>query len=136
MSQENVDLVRSLFEALNRRDIEALLEGLDPEVELRPVLQTVMLGREPTVSRGHEGARDAFREWDDTFADIHVEISQAQDLGERIVAIGQIRARGRESGATVESPGGWVLDCRNGKVVLLREYLDPKEALEAAGLSD
>jgi ketosteroid isomerase-like protein len=100
------------------------------------VLQTVMLGREPTVSRGHEGARDAFREWDDTFAEIRVEISEVRDLGERIVAIGQIRARGRESGATVESPGGWVLDCRNGKAVLLREYLDHTEALEAAGLRE
>jgi ketosteroid isomerase-like protein len=136
MSKENVDLVRSLFDALNRRDIGALLEGFDPEVELRPVLQTVMLGREPMVARGHEGARDAFREWDDTFAEIRVDISEVQDLGDRIVALGQIRARGRQSGATVESPGGWVLDCRHGKVVLLREYLDPKEALEAAGLRE
>jgi ketosteroid isomerase-like protein len=136
MSEENVEMVRSLFDALNRRDIEALLEELDPEVELRPVLQTVMLWREPTVSTGHEGARNAFREWDDTFAEIRVEISEVRDLGERIVAIGRIRARGRGSGARVESPGGWVLDCKNCKAVLVRQYLDPKEALEAAGLRE
>jgi ketosteroid isomerase-like protein len=135
MSQENVETMQRGFDALNRRDTEALLEGVHPEVEWCPVFQ-VMLGGEATVYRGHEGVREAFREWYDTLAEIHVEIWEIRDLGEQIVGIGRIRARGQESGAEVESPGGWVVDLKDGKAIRVREFLDPKEALEAAGLRE
>ena len=55
MSQENVETVRRVFDAFNRRDIAAFLELLDPDVEWRPVLP-VVLGGEATVSR----ARSSF----------------------------------------------------------------------------
>jgi ketosteroid isomerase-like protein len=83
-----------------------------------------------------DGIRDAFGAWYEALTEIHIEISEIRDLGERTVAIGRIRARGKESGAAVESPGGWVFEFKNGKVVRAREYLDPNEALEAAGLEE
>ena len=52
------------------------------------------------------------------------------------VAIGHIRTRGRESGAETGSPHASVVDLKDGKAVRIRAYLDPKEALEAAGLSE
>jgi ketosteroid isomerase-like protein len=137
MSRENVEAVKRGFDAFNRADIEALLGELDPEVEWHPVLQVVMLGGgEPSVHRGHEGVRDALRAWYEVLAEIQVTVSETRDLGERIVAIGRIRARGKEGGAPVESPAAWVFEFKNGKAVRAREYLDPKEALEAAGLSE
>ena len=42
-------------EAYDLRDIDALLEDLDPDVEWHPVLQ-VLLGGEATVYRGHRGS--------------------------------------------------------------------------------
>ena len=136
MSQENVEAVKRGFDAFNRADIEALLGECDPEVEWRPVFQVVLLGGEPTVHWGHEGVRDALRAWYEALAEIQVTISEIRDLGERIVAIGRIQARGKESGAPVESPGAWIFEFKNGKAVRAREYLDPKEALEAAGLEE
>ena len=53
MSQENVEIVRRVFEAFNRRDIAAFLELLDPDVEWVPIL-AVLEGR---VYRGHEEIR-------------------------------------------------------------------------------
>ena len=88
------------------------------------------------MHRGHEGAREALREWYDALAEIRVEIAEIRDRGERILAFGRIHARGKQSGAAVESPGGWMVEFKNGKVVRVREYLDPKEALEAAGLEE
>jgi hypothetical protein len=35
MSQENVEAFKRVIEALNRRDIESLLERYDPDVEAR-----------------------------------------------------------------------------------------------------
>ena len=63
MSQENVEVFKRGVEAYDLRDIDALLEDLDPDVEWQPVLQ-VLLGGEATVYRGHQGVRDWFRELD------------------------------------------------------------------------
>ena len=136
MSQEIVEAFTRGVDAFNRGDIDAVLEGLDTEVEWHPVLQVVMLGGVAAVYRGREGVRDELREWYTTLGEVQVAISETRDLGERIVAIGRIRARGQESGAPVEFPGGWVVDYKNGKAIRVREYLDPKEALEAAGIEE
>jgi ketosteroid isomerase-like protein len=130
MSQENVEAFNRAADASNRGDVEAFLEELDPEVEWHDVFQ-MMLGGEATVARGHEGIREFFRDTDEAFSEFQVEYSEIRDLGDRIVAVGRLRARGKESGATVESRGGWVFEFMNGKVVRAREYLDPKEALDA-----
>ena len=42
----------------------------------------------------------------------------------------------RKAAPPVEFPGAWVVEYKNGKAVRVREYLDPKEALEAAGLEE
>jgi ketosteroid isomerase-like protein len=57
-------------------------------------------------------------------------------LANEVVAIGRLRARGKESGAETDSPVAWVVEFKNGKVIQAQAYLDPKEALEAAGLRD
>jgi ketosteroid isomerase-like protein len=135
MSQENVEVAYRGLDAYNRRDIEALLETLDPEVEWSPAFP-VLLGGDAMAYRGHEGIREMFRDFDDVLEEIHVEYSEVRDLGDRVVAIGRIRTRGKASGATTESPFGSVTDLKDGKAVLVRTYLDPQEALEAAGLSE
>ncbi|MGA8217785.1 MAG: nuclear transport factor 2 family protein [Solirubrobacterales bacterium] len=135
MSDENVEALKRGFGAYNRRDTEGLLEELDPEVELRASLE-VMLGGDSTVYRGHEGIRDNLRDVAEFFAEFQIEISDIRDLDERIVAIGKLRGRGKESGAEVETPIGYVVEFKNGKVIRIDDYLEPKEALEAAGLSE
>ncbi len=135
MSQENVDAFKRGIEAANRRDIDALLEELDPEVEWHSAILTG-LGGEAAVYRGHEGFRQAIRDVYEALGETHQEYPEIRDLGDRIVAIGRIRARGRESRAETDSPHASVVDFKNGKVIRLRSYLDHREALEAAGLSE
>jgi len=72
------------------------------------------------------------REVDEALADVRAECAEIRDLGERIVAVGQLRGRGRSSGAVAQTRIGWVVDFVDGKVVRMRDYLDPDEALEAA----
>jgi ketosteroid isomerase-like protein len=135
MSEENVAAFKRVVEAANRRDTEAALEDLDPEVEWHPVIQ-VLLGGEATVYRGHRGVREVLREADEAFAETHYEFSEIRDLGDRIVALGRFRARGKGSAAEVESPLGYIVEFKNGKAVRLWSFLDPDEALKAAGLSE
>ena len=135
MSQENVEAFKRAIDAYNRRDIDAVLEEIDPEVEWLGAVQTLVEGK-AKVYRGHAGVRQWVRDIDETLADIRLEFFEIRDLGDRLVASGRLRARGKASGAETESPFACVVDSKNGKATRVLSFLDPKDALEAAGLRE
>jgi ketosteroid isomerase-like protein len=135
MSQENVEAFKRAVEAFKRRDVEAFLQDIDPDVEWHPGLAALLEG-EAKMYRGHEVYRQLLRNLDEAFAEIDTEYSEIRDLGDRVLAIGRIRTRGKASGVETESAFCYLTEFRNGKAIRVRTYLDPKEALEAAGLSE
>jgi ketosteroid isomerase-like protein len=135
MSGENVDAFNRAVEAYNRGDIEALVQEHDPQVEWHPVLLQ-LLGGETTVYRGHESLRDMVRDVDEAFAEFNFEVREVRDLGDRLLSECHARGRGKASGAETETPFAFLVDFRNGKIMRVRSFLDPKEALEAAELSE
>jgi ketosteroid isomerase-like protein len=135
MSQENVDAFKRGLEAGNRGDVETLLQELDPAVEWHSALHA-LLGGEQTVFRGHDGVREMLRDLNEAFDEIQIEMSEIRDLGDGLVAIGRTRTRGKASGVETETPLAFVTEVRNGKTTLVQAYLDPRQALEAVGLSE
>ena len=135
MSEENVETVKRGFDAITRLDEEEMLEFMDPEIDFRPRFQ-LMLGGEAAEYHGYAGVREAFRDVYSALDWIKPEVSEIRDLGDRIVALGHLRIRGKATGIEADSSAGWVVDIRDGKAVRISEYLDPGEALEAAGLSE
>ncbi len=135
MSQENVEALQRAAEANNRRDYEALLEEFDPDVEFHGIFG-VMFGGEATVVRGHEGLLEYVRDLDEGFAVRDIQWSEFRDLGDRILVLGHVRGRGRESGVEIDSFYGGVAEFKNGKIVRYRDYFDHKEALEAVGVRE
>src|SRR5262245_18770263 len=131
MSQENVEAFKRAIDAANRQDIEAALEEADPEIEWHAALQT--LG-EAGVYRGHEGLRELDRSFSGVFAEVHYEFPEIRDLGDRVLGLGRMRARGLESGVETESPWAFLVQFKNGKAIWVQAFLDRNEALEAAGL--
>jgi ketosteroid isomerase-like protein len=135
MSRENVEAFKRTVAAYNRRDIDAFLEEVDPDAEWHSLTQ-VMFGGEHAVYRGHQGIREGVQDIDEALAEMQVECAEIRDLGEAILVDGRVRGRGRASGAEIDSPIYWVVEFRGGRVTRMRDYLDPKDALEAAGLRD
>jgi ketosteroid isomerase-like protein len=135
MSQENAETFKRAVDAFDRQDFEAMLEELDAAVEWYDAVP-MMLGGKATVYRGHEGVRDLWRDLDDVFEERRVEFADVREVGDRVLATGRLYARGKGSGAEAESPYCVVCGFEKGKVIRVRTYLDPKEALEAAGLSE
>jgi ketosteroid isomerase-like protein len=135
MSQENVEACKRAIEAYNRRDVEALLDELDTEVEWRPVLP-VVLGRDETVYRGDDGARQLLRDLDEVLAERHLDFSEIRDVGDHVVATGSLSIRGKSSGVRTESPFSWVAEFKYGRAIHIQTYLDRNEALEPLGLSE
>jgi ketosteroid isomerase-like protein len=132
MSQEYVETYRRAVDAANRRDLDALLDEFDSDVEWHPAL--VGLGAE--VYRGEAGVREMFRDVDENLASAVAEVFEVRDLGERVLALGRLRARGHESGAQAEVSFNQLVDFKHGKVIRLRTFLDRQEALQAAGLKE
>ena len=135
MSQENIEALQRAVEANNRRDYEALLEEFDPDVEWHGIFG-LMFGKEATVVRGHEGLLEYVRDLDEGFAVRDVQWSEFRDLGDRIVALGHVRGRGRESGVEFDSPYAGLAEFKDGKCVRYRDYFDHSQALKAAGLRE
>src|SRR4051812_7098520 len=84
--------------------------------------------------RGHEGVREWVRDLYETLSEFHADYQEILDLGDRTFGIGVVRGRGTASAAEIESPHGTVVEFKDSKGIRIRTYLDPKEALEAAGL--
>jgi ketosteroid isomerase-like protein len=136
MSQENVEMFKRALDAGNRRDIDGLTRDLHAEAEWHTVLASALTA-EPTVYRGLEGIREGLaRDLLASFDEIHFQMSEIRDLGNRVLAVGHMRARGLESGVDTESPWAFLVQFKNGKAIWVRAFLDPREALEAAGLKE
>src|SRR5262245_3070841 len=112
MSQENVETVRSLFEAYERADHSTMAALAHPDLEIHPA----MTGwRERTVYRGPDGQRQFIEDNDAAWAECHVEVQEYRDLGETVLVLGKTWAIGRD-GIRIDDPGGWVCDMRQGKL--------------------
>jgi ketosteroid isomerase-like protein len=133
MSQENVELVRRSYEAMNKREFSHTSELLDPEVEFdlsRNILN-------PDIYRGYEGFERLVGVIEDVWDDFHFEIQELIDGGDCVVAEVTVSGTGRGSGVEAEMRVFNIWTLRDGKVIRLAGgYRERSEALEAAGLSE
>ena len=135
MSQQNVEIVRRVYEAAAGRDAKTVLALYDPEVELdASALGVAGIGDVGGVYHGHEGLKSFFREWHEAWGSIKYDYEELIDAGDQVVSVVTRHARGRASGVAVERPAALVWTLGEGKVLRLVWFLTREEALEAAGL--
>ena len=133
MSTANIEVVHAVAETFNRRDLDAFLELLDPEIEWIPIMAAL----EGRVYRGHDGVRrwidDLSVDWD-VFETHQEEFREV--AGDRVLVFGRWHARARGSRVELENEqASWLMSLRDGKVTRLQTFTVRGEALEAAGLS-
>jgi ketosteroid isomerase-like protein len=133
MSQENVEVVRAVFEAWERGGVDAVAEFWDPEIDWRAAEGAL---DDVGVMRGVDQMRAYMNDWLDNFDDVHFEAEELIDAGDQIVAMQRVTARAKGSGVETELRYAVVNTIRDGKVVRGREYWTRAEALEAAGLTE
>jgi uncharacterized protein len=132
MSQENVEIVRRVYDASLRGETEAVIGQLDPAV--RADLSERVFN--PDVYEGHDGFRRFLTEIDDVWDDFRLEPLEFIDAGSKVVVSHMVRGRGKESGVEVELPSTSVYTVRDGLVTEVHMYREHSRALEAAGLSE
>ena len=133
MSQENVEIVRSICAAWERGDFGSA-GWAHPEIEYE-----IEDGPAPGRWTGLAGLAEGWRSWLNAFEDFRAEAEEFRELeGERVLALVQFSGRGRASGLDVgqtQSKGANLFHLRGGKVTRLVTYVDRERAIEAVGLS-
>lgn len=132
MAQEDVDRLRAGYEAMGRGDFGAVLDLMDPEIEIRDRPEVP----DPQTYRGREGVLAALSQNFETFDDLEMLPERFIDGGDKMVVCILLRGRGRGSGVPVEDRLAHLWSIRDGRAVALQVYSDPAEALKAAGLAD
>jgi ketosteroid isomerase-like protein len=126
--------LRGMFAAINRRDFDVVLLGMEPEaeIEFRGVEAT---GIAPSY-HGHDGFRAFWAEWLRDWEQVSHGITAVIDLGDRIV----IRAWGHhlapKSGLWQDSDSGYLFEFRDGRVKRLVVWYQWSEAVKALGLDE
>jgi ketosteroid isomerase-like protein len=133
MSQQNDELVRRALDAFNRRELEAFLAFLDPDVEFT-AYSMQLEGGDPY--RGHEGVRAWWENILAVYPDFSVEIEDVREFGDLTITRLRMNGRGVESGAAMDQEVWQVVRIREGQGTVVRFFGSEVDALEAAGLSE
>jgi len=134
MSRENVEVVRRLWEAAERRDRQAVFALYDPAIVWESH-ETGAIEREG-LYHGHEEVREFFRDWLESFETYRAQADTFIEAGDKVVVGYRVSGRGRGSGIEVDMHRWNVYAIRNGLVVRVEVFKTKPEALEAVGLSE
>ena len=130
MPPGNAETVRRLFDDFARRDFDAALARLDPEVDW---------GEPPDMPetvgsyRGREGVVAEFGRFMAAWAELEVTLEDVREVGERVVVRTHWRGRSRGAGIEVDQFVSQVYDLRDGRVARVRQFRELDDALAAAG---
>jgi uncharacterized protein len=129
MSQENVDVVRGVYDAWARGDLPGPEALLDPEIEyvnppgaVEPGIRRGLVAFSRAVQKVFEG----WETWD-------MDPERYEVVGDQVAVVVGYRARGRASGLEVEGREWALWTVRNGRVVRYAWFHEPGDALDAAG---
>jgi len=133
MSQENVEVVRAMYETANAGPkLDADFELLAPDVELH------VSGAFPDldgVYRGHDGMRKLNEALNEPWVTLSLDPERFIDAGSRVLVLSQFHARGRD-GLEVNLQLANLWTVRHGRIVRMEAFADHESGLDAVGLSE
>jgi ketosteroid isomerase-like protein len=133
MSAANLDLVRSIFTALERDDYSSA-EWTESEVEY-----VIADGPSPGRWKGRVGMAEGIRDWLGAWEDFRVKAEEYRELDdERVLVLVVFSGRGKTSGLEIDetrSKGASLFSIRDGKVTKSVQYWDRESAFADLGLA-
>ena len=115
MSRENVELIRRLWKAVERGDMDAVFSSYDPAIVWEN--QTGGPIELHGTYHGHEGVRQWFRQWLQSFENFQPHAEEYHELDEgHVLVLTRLSGRGKTSGVEVQMPRWNLYEIRNGLV--------------------
>jgi ketosteroid isomerase-like protein len=130
MSEENAEVVRRAMIAWQSGALGEMDRLIAPDAEWRP---TPLSGASRDVYVGPDGFREWASEMISRHTEVHNEIDEVRDLGDRVLVLGRVveRAEGR---TRLDVQLAWLFELRDGLIVDARGFANPGEAYRIAGL--
>jgi ketosteroid isomerase-like protein len=128
MAEQNVELVREIYERFRAGDLEGALALHDPGVEVhdRPEIP------DPQVFHGHEGVVSALGVSRAEFDRMDLVPEEYIGVGDRVVVVVRFIGQGRESGVPIDERLSHVWTVREAKAVRMEVHSGREEGLRAA----
>ncbi|MGH2925846.1 MAG: nuclear transport factor 2 family protein [Solirubrobacterales bacterium] len=131
MSQENVEMARRVFDALNRGDLPDAMEDAATDF-------TFDFSRSRSFERGVYG-RDEVAGLQEALVGVwesmHWDATEFIERGDEVITPITTHQRGRQ-GIEVQTTVAWLWSFRDGRIARITFFQSREEALEAAGLSE
>jgi len=130
MSQENIQIIRGLYEAFVKGDVPAVLGQMDPGIEWNEAENFIYADRNPYI--GPQAVLEGvFMRLGTEWEGFTVSPAEILDAGDTIVAQGFYSGKVKSTGRTVRAQFAHVWQIRNGKVMRFQQYTDTKQFADA-----
>jgi ketosteroid isomerase-like protein len=134
VSEEDVEIIRDQFAAVNERDFERAMGHYADDVVLDVSRD---FGANWGTYEGKEAVGNWFGDWFQVFGrDYRFEILEARPIGEWIFIHASHGGHGRTSGAAVRAETSYLYRVLNGKIVSAEIYGTREAALAAASSAE
>ena len=131
MSEENVEVVRRIYDAFAEGDFARALEEGEPDFEWIPPEQDI---QGPVQGLGN--LRRFLEDQNEAFEDFRVEAEELKVRGDQVLAFIRVSGRGRGSGVEFDIRAANLWTFRGGRLIRGQVFPEREKALEAAGLSE
>jgi len=129
MSQENVQIIRGMYDALGSGDIPTALGRMDQSIEWNEAENFIYADRNPYVGPQAvlEGVLMRFgSDWDD----FTITPEEWLDAGDRVVVLGTYSGTHKSTGKQVRAQFAHIVSVREGRIVRFQQYTDTKQFAE------
>jgi uncharacterized protein len=132
MSQENVELVRGIYDAFAAGDVPSVLGAMSPEMVWNEAENFPLADRNPYV--GHDAiVQGVFMRLGEQWDGFGVEVDELLDAGETVVALGHYVGRHRATGTAIRAQLAHVWRIEDGKAKSFQQYTDTLQVARATG---
>jgi ketosteroid isomerase-like protein len=129
MSEAKLELARRSVVAWEKRDAEWFIDNSTEDFEFVPA---IVSGVEGHTVRGADQIRRHLADLDEPWETFHIDALEFREVGEQVVCIVRLQARGRGSGIEVDQPVAMALWFDGDKLVRAQSFLDVDAAVDAA----
>jgi hypothetical protein len=125
---ELTDRLRTAYDGFGRRDIQAVLSVMDPDIEWDATDALAHTG----MYHGHEGVTEYITSLAGVWEEFHLNPEQITESGDQahVMVLGNVRGRLAANSQDIEARFAHVLQLEDGRVTRLKVCLDREAALK------
>ena len=130
MSQENITVIRGMYESFSKGDVTSVLGQMHQHIEWREAENFIYADRNPY--HGPQAVLEGvFMRLASEWADFKVMPEEWLDAGNHIVVLGTYSGRHKDTGREVRAQFAHIWGVTHGRVVRFQQYTDTKQFADA-----